>query len=333
MSLPILVETDRRGMITGTDIAAIMGMSPWLSPSDVWMAKKFPELLTPPDKEKMSRFRLGHRHEQTLKLEYEDRHGVQLEKPELIVQPAIPWMAGSPDFFWAPDRKRGVEMKSSEGWSRHEWGNDGTQIIPWHYRLQVEWYMILTYKPDWDVIALLGAHDIREYTIFADPELQNRMKLAALEFYKRFIVGTERPEFDCGEHVREYIKRKWPKATKDKKAEIDYYGDADVKKSLKLLRKSRRDKKASEEDIELAKTIIMSFMKDADLLEYDGGDDGPIRITYKSNRDTQKVEWRDLAREALDLLSQEDRQRLLTKHTSDVTGSRVMRIYDGTEKE
>ena len=312
--------------ITGTDAAAIMGLSPWKTPADVWMEKKHPELCSGPDEQKAEMFYWGNKHERGIAETYAERKHVKLVKPEFMVHPRIPWLGGSPDFLIEGVR-RGLEAKTAESgsWNRDKWGSDGTAEIPPYYAVQTMHYMLLTSYEEWDVAALVGIYGYHVYHLFADAELQWMMFQAEEEFYKRYIVGSETPEFDNGEQIRSYIKQRYPRSAEGKKLEVNPYGDRVLKETLLRLRAARIAAASAAKEEDVCRTLVTAYMKDAESMTWT---DEAMRLTYKSNKDSIKIGWKELAEDALASLETSRRKALLEKHTVRSPGARPLKVYD-----
>ena len=92
---------ERQKGIGGSDVAAIMGLSPWKTPLDVYLEKN--KLLSleeyydlEVDKPQLAR---GRRCEKYILEEYSDRSGCMVAPGRLVVHPYYPYLRGNIDAF------------------------------------------------------------------------------------------------------------------------------------------------------------------------------------------------------------------------------------------
>lgn len=182
-------EEARSGLtVTATEIAAILGLSPWQSKFSLWHKKA--GLPTPPF-EPTPAMEWGIRHEPTIAAKYSENH------PDLTVTTTgtwqhadRTWQRATPDLI-AADRL--VEIKTAE--REDGWGPHGSDEVPIHYRCQVQWQMdTLGYRRT-DLAVLIGVSDYREYTVELDEDDAFVMRTAAAEFLDDVRNGI-RPDID-----------------------------------------------------------------------------------------------------------------------------------------
>lgn len=129
---------ERRKGIGGSDVAAILGLSPWKSPLDVYL-DKIGE--APPDKE-TKRQRRGQAIEPLILRKFEERMGVQVARfREPLVSEAHPFMRANLDGRM-PEGGQIVEAKCA--WSPEGWGEDGSSEVPAYYQTQACHYFAVT---------------------------------------------------------------------------------------------------------------------------------------------------------------------------------------------
>ncbi len=183
----------RANGIGGSEIAAVLGLSPHESRFSLWHRKK--GLLGPVEETDVMYW--GKKHEPTICQEFTDRH------PELELRPSPTYAAaGHPAEIANPDRLvldsewrtvAIVEAKTSR--DDEGWGEEGTDQIPVHYRAQCLWYLMILNVPICHVAVLIGLSDYREYIVKYDPAEAEQMRTAAAEFQRTLAAG-ERPSID-----------------------------------------------------------------------------------------------------------------------------------------
>lgn len=177
---------DRRTGIGGSDAAAVLGLSRWSSPYDVYASKLG---LAPPVEETWP-MKWGTWMEPHLRQAYSNLTGREvLAHTGVLRHPKYPWMLATLDGM--TDDNRLVEIKTSR--SSDGWGEPGSSDIPEAYMIQVQHYLTVTAVPVADVILGLFGQEPRIYEVPADPELQEMILEAEQLFWAR-VMRAEPPE-------------------------------------------------------------------------------------------------------------------------------------------
>lgn len=180
----------RRLGIGGSDVAAILGLSRWKTPLDVYLDKTG-QLPAQPDSEPMLWGRLL---EPLILDEFQRRHGIVVERGNegLISQhPQFPWMLASLD-GWAPEVPAVVECKTAR--SADGWGEAGTGEIPAYYQTQVAHYLAVTGAQIAFVPVLIGASDFRVYQVERDDGFVEDLIEAEAAFWHDHVLAGVPPE-------------------------------------------------------------------------------------------------------------------------------------------
>jgi putative phage-type endonuclease len=186
----------RANGIGGSEIAAVMGISPYESRFSLWHRKQ--GLIGPV--EESPQMRWGKKHEPTICAEFAELH------PDAGVVPSPtfaaagrPWQIANPDRLLVgtkPGTARPealLEAKTSR--DDEGWGEEGTDQIPVWYRAQGLWYLDVLGVDRCHVAVLIGTCDYREYVVEYDPADALKMRGAAAEFMRTLAAG-ERPDID-----------------------------------------------------------------------------------------------------------------------------------------
>lgn len=174
---------NRRTGIGGSDVAPILGLSPWKTPLDVYLEKRG-EGGEQPDNEAML---WGRALEPAIRQEYANRTGRVVHIPDGVVRhPKLSWMIANLD--GATSDGRVFEAKTAR--SGTGWGEPGTDEVPQSYLLQVQHYMAVTGYLVADIAVLIGGSDFRVYEVPADPELHAMLVDAESEFWQRVQDGN-----------------------------------------------------------------------------------------------------------------------------------------------
>ncbi len=206
----------RAAGVGASEIAAVVGLSPWESHFSLWHRKAG---MIPPDGETLI-MRMGAVLEAPLAQIFTGKH------PELRVtrtgtwrSRARPWQLCNPDRL-AYDRG-GLTGKSFFGavpveikWAPYSdgWGASGTEDIPVHYRCQMMWQLDILGSAFGYLAALVGA-DYREYTVSYDPADAHLLRDAGAAFVSSLPSGGfpgEPPDIDATGHTYRALKKLHP---------------------------------------------------------------------------------------------------------------------------
>ena len=150
---------DRKSGIGGSDVASIMGLSPWKDANAVYLEKRGE--IEPDDIGGKEFVHFGNVLEQVVADEYTRRTGEKLQKRnEMLRHPKYEFLLAN------IDRKIGgrpavFEAKTADKWSRGKWGEDGSDEIPDYYRVQVEHYFNVTGYDEGVLAVLIGGNEFR----------------------------------------------------------------------------------------------------------------------------------------------------------------------------
>lgn len=304
MKKPTWKEERRKG-IGGSDAAAILGLSPWKSAMDVWLDKMgMAEESADPNRQFL--LDLGNDLEPVIAKLYERETKRSLYTPMMqrIVHPTEKFLAGTPDRL-VKGELRGVELKS-ENQFMDEFGDPGTDEVPYHYLIQCAHYMAVTRFPVWDVALLHGGAAFSIYTIERDLGLERDMIDQLRAWWDEHIIGQKPPEVDGSSAWKVYLRKKFP-------ADILPVKDVD-EETLVLVNRLRAIRRANEQlsgveaQIETRLKLVIG--------EHEGIQGEFGKITWKRSKDRNQVDWEkafsELAVEAPNTLINEVLKRSVT---------------------
>ncbi len=195
----------RRTGIGGSDIAAVLGVSPYKSAYEVYEEKVngFKQDLT--NNEKVV---WGNLLEEPIAKRYEQVTGKRLSITNIIRSGDYPFLIASPDRMII-NEKRGLEIKAVGEHTKHLWGESGSQLIPEYYYLQAAHYMLVLDYEAWDVAALIGGQELRTYSFERDREIDDLIVQGAFDFWMNHVQKKIAPAKDYSRpNVQQLIKRK-----------------------------------------------------------------------------------------------------------------------------
>jgi len=178
---------DRQKGIGGSDVAAIMGISPWKTPLDVYLEKTTPvgDGLEP-DKPALAR---GRRCEKYILEEYTDHTLQTLTPGRLIRHPKYPFLQGHVDAFVKGYEGIVVEAKSVAG-SPNSWDNE----IPPYYKTQVAHYALISDCERVDVPVLFDRWQYACFSYYRDPTFEDQIMQACLAFWHDHVLKENPPQ-------------------------------------------------------------------------------------------------------------------------------------------
>lgn len=187
--------------IGGSEIAAVMGMSPFDTPLSLW-AKKTGKIQA--DLSNFEAMEIGTELEPFLAAKFTKKTGIQLRiDNRTFKHPKYPYMIGHID-RWVVGEDAIWEGKTTSAWMEKHW--DGEEI-PKHFVLQVVWYLGLVGKSKGHIAVLIGGQKFRTKMVEFDKELFEAMVERAREFMEYYVAKDIAPiatEGDSDTLIRMY---------------------------------------------------------------------------------------------------------------------------------
>lgn len=192
--------------MTASKVAAVVGLSPWQSRFSLWyeMAGLVPHQGPTPQMDR------GHYLEDAVARWLSDQYGFEIEPGLCWRNRSRPWQVASPDRLAVGRQVRPgggfetvteavVEVKTAADYG--EWGPDGTDEIPPHYRVQAVWQCDTLGLPQAYVGVLLPRLEFRAYKIVPAPGEAEWLRTEARTFLDSLAAGDP-PDVD--EHSATY---------------------------------------------------------------------------------------------------------------------------------
>lgn len=311
----------RRSGVGGSDVAAILGLSPWRSPVDVWLDKTGQTT----DQEPNESMYWGTILEDIVAREYQERTGRKVRRVNSIIKhPSLPLLAnidravhdsGTMPVVNGEFRTDTIlECKTAGPYAANEWGEPDTDEIPQHYLCQCIHYLGITGVQFCDVAVLIGGREFKKYRICRDEELIAAIQEECAKFWRDFVVANTPPPPRTAE---ETIKL-FPKSNEIKKVST-----TDIEKAVLAYRELQEEVKAKEEELSRLKDSICSYLCVADTLV---DVTGKTLLTWKSSKSSQAVNYEAIANELFQTVGSDKAQELTKKFTFYKPGSRRFTI-------
>jgi putative phage-type endonuclease len=278
---------DRSKYIGGSDIGALLGLSPFKSPLAVWMEKTGKEV-KPVDSLPL---RFGSFAEEFVANEYAKATGFALSADDTTrIHPQHSFMSGNIDRhvheegIHMPANKI-LECKTANPFSRAQWGEVGSDQVPMSYLCQCVWYMAITGIEKTDLAVLFGNTDFRVYSIHRDRELENLVLEKAHHFWHEHVLKDIPPPAQTPEDCQLLFQRSDPSKTLE--------ANAETLALLERLQTLNYQGNACEEEITALKTQIMAQMQDAEVLAHQG----QVLATWKAPKASYRLDAKRLEAE------------------------------------
>ncbi len=271
---------ERKKGIACSELAAILGVSPWQSEMDIWANKRN----LAPDAPDNIIFKTGRELEPLVAREYAEMEKVELIEGELIRHATAP-LLGTPDRL-IKGMSRGLEIKTVQSpYALDKWGEPGTDQVPLFYATQVAGYMAITGFDSWDIAALFVGSDIRIYRVHRDLELEAEILRRVSEWWTRYIVNDNEPAIDGSAACSNYLSQKYqcntlPLIGANEEAE-------ELLRNLFAIREQVKSDEAIQAEYE---NRLKAIIGEAEGIQGVCG-----RVLWKKNKDSEKIDWKSVA--------------------------------------
>ncbi len=284
----------RQFYIGGSDIGAILGLSSFRSPIDVWL-EKTGKAVKQPDSLPL---RFGSFVEEFVANEYAKATGFCLCHDESIhIHPTYPFMGAHIDRFIHTDGleqapTKILECKTANPFSRGQWGESGSDQVPMSYLCQAIWYMAVTGINQTDLAVLFGNTDFRIYHIERDMELENLVLDKAIHFWRKHVLKAIPPpvqsEADC------------QLLFSQGQAQQSIEANSQTVDLVRRFHQLSQQSEVCEEELSAIKTQIMAQMQDAEILTHEGS----VLATWKAPKPSYRIDTKRLQSEEAAIFDQ-----------------------------
>lgn len=189
---------DRSKFIGGSDVAAILGISPWKTPLQLWHDKTQPAMPENADPDRARVLSRGKRLEPYIVDMIRAEHGFTISAVnQRYVDVDVGYFACEIDAEGHPpggqDGTENIEIKTVHPFRAKDWGEQHGDALPLHYLAQVQWGLGITDRPRCRVFALIG-DDLRHYVVERDPEAIDGMREMARRFWVEHVETLVPPD-------------------------------------------------------------------------------------------------------------------------------------------
>lgn len=207
--------SSRAGFIGGSDLAAILGLSQWATPLDVWYEKIGMPKDVDPEKERI--FKRGRRLEPIIIDMLIEEMGIDVTKRSADIEgqnryhdPVHEFLSAEIDFEWRvtegmvarfPQIDRSLigtiqngDAKTCHPFVAHKFGEVGTEEIPIEYHAQAQHGLMVTGRNVTLFAVLVGADNLLTYIVQRDEETIAGIREKAVAFWMDHVLAKVPPE-------------------------------------------------------------------------------------------------------------------------------------------
>lgn len=205
---------DRRHFLGGSDAAAVMGVSPWDTPVELWMEKTGRARKDPVDPMREKILRRGHKLEPFIRemvIEKLIERGLTVNLVacnKRYQDPQYDWMSCEIDFELVISGAIVVggelvhlqrehinsDAKSVSGFARKKWGDVDTEDVPIEYAAQFMHGLMVTGRNYCLVAALRSFDDVDIFWTRRDDETIVGMRAKEVDFWENCVVADKAPD-------------------------------------------------------------------------------------------------------------------------------------------
>lgn len=268
---------ERRKGIGGSDVAAIMGVSPWKSAATIYLEKIGELHLEYNDNERM---RIGRDLEEYVAQRFVEATGKKVRRNNhMLYHDDYPFILADIDREIVGENSI-LECKTTGSYSKSQWENGA----PIYYELQCQHYMLVTGAERCYIACLIGNEAFVYHIIERDNEAMSALLEIEKDFWQTYVEGGQLPPPDGSDDYSEVLRKMYPGGN-DESVELSSRASNNIAR-LDVLNEEIKERKA---EADLLKQEIQLEMKDAEIAY---GIDGR-KVTYKSGErtslDTKKL--------------------------------------------
>lgn len=320
---------ERKSGIGGSDIAALLGLSPYRTQLQLWLDKTG-RAEEAHDAETIERMYWGTVLEDAVARRYSEETETRVQRINgLLRHPDVPCAVASIDRAVISGNSRArfedgrvkgaikvLECKTAHALARNgaNWGAPGTDEVPESYWLQCQWYLGITALPVADLAVLFGGQKFATYTISADADLFAGLLDEAGAWWQRHVVADIPPEPTTEDDAR----RLWKSHIDGREKVVD----VSIADAVTELAATNAGIKALEQQAQACRDRITSAFCDAEAITYMGR----RLATWKANRASQKTDWKGAASSLASHVERHLADEIIGTHTTTTEGARVLRI-------
>lgn len=266
----------RKSGIGGSDVAAVMGISPWRTPYELWVDKLSPVI----EEEENDILLFGNRLEDIVAREYARRNQVKVQRRNQMFR-----KENAPELIVNIDRYvvggKILECKTCSAFASSKFGKSGSSDIPDYYYLQCLHAQYVTGIFECDLAALIGGNEYRQFSAPYDKALAEHVAAKCSEFWHKYVEKQIPPPPTAKDNLAEYFMANGEKKLAPQR----------IKNFIEEYKALKAQEKELKEKAEAISAEIKMFAGEAEYIvdECDG-----VLATWKKGKDRATVDWKAL---------------------------------------
>lgn len=250
----------------GSDMAAVLGLSPWRSPIDVWLDKTSD---TVEEKESEPMY-WGNVLEEVVAQEFAKRSGYKVRNNNFTLQSEkYPYLLANIDREIV-GLDAGLECKTANAFKANEWDGDN---VPDAYYIQCQHYMAVTGKSSWWIACLVGGNTFHYKEIKRNEEVIAAIIDTGAAFWE-LVESKTMPAPDDTKQCENALKKLYQKSNGQSVELPANYGNMiidylEIKNQLSELETKKRG----------IENVMKDFLKDNERATY-----GEHFVSWKSTK-------------------------------------------------
>lgn len=258
---------ERKFYLGGSDAAAILGLSRYKTPLQVWAIKT--GQIVPENINDKVAVKLGNKLEQTVAEFFMEDTGKKVQRVnETMFHPKYPFLGANIDRLVIGE-KAGLECKTTNQFKASEWEEED---IPIEYLIQCVHYMAVTGLPKWYIAVLIGNMQFKWKAITRDNKVIDDMVKKEVAFWTNFVVPKVMP-MTITSKDNDILYKLYPKAAEESIIEL---GD-DASKICESVDSMQADYAVLKKEIEEGKNKLRAMLK-----TFETGVTAKYKITWKN---------------------------------------------------
>lgn len=197
----VAAAVDRALFIGGSDAAAVLGVSPWATPVELWKEKTGRAAPRKPDPVRERMLARGKKLEPVVldmvldKLRERGHQVGLLAKNKRYTDPEHAFLQCEVDFELMLDGEHiNGDCKTVHGFQRRKWGDEDTEDVPIEYAAQFMHGLMVTGRDRCLVAALIGLDDVQIFWVNRDQVTVDAMREKEVEFWRHCVLGDRAPD-------------------------------------------------------------------------------------------------------------------------------------------
>lgn len=247
----------RKQGIGGSDCAAVLGMSKWKTPLQIYQDKISNEII----ENNSEPVYWGIIHEPQIIKKYSIVTGKKcITDNPMFTSKKYPWLFANIDAL-IKNEPLILEAKSTRFFN-DKWGEAGSDEIPQEYLIQCAHYCLILAEfretKGVDIAALGSTNDFRVYHYKRNKVLEKYIIDITNDFWHKYVLKKEPPPFSNLDNAKDFYKKVNPNTF--------IVADAQIQELHEQLKSLKENVKNHEKQIEVLKNELQFFMKDKETL-------------------------------------------------------------------